>query len=310
MENYFGELIALVVAISWTFTAIFFEYAGKRIGSVTVNLLRLLFAFVLLGGMLWFTTGSFMPCGADGRIWFWMSLSGFIGFVFGDFCLFYSYLLITARFSQLIMTLAPPIAAIFGYMMLDERLSLMGALGMTVTLAGIAISIFKRNGKGSVRLNLSVRGLLFAFGGAFGQGLGIVLSKKGMLYYNQIEGLSQQTIDYIPFAATQMRIITGIIGFVLIMLLTNRMKDFKNALSDKKAMGATFMGAIFGPFVGVSLSLVAVMYADTGVASTIMATTPIIILIPYMLIYKKRISTIEILGAVISVIGVSLFFVK
>ncbi|MEG0518140.1 MAG: DMT family transporter [Bacteroidales bacterium] len=310
MENYFGELIALVVAISWTVTALFFEYAGKQIGSVAVNLFRLLFAFVLLGGMLWFATGSFMPAGADGRTWFWMSLSGFIGFVFGDFCLFYSYLLITARFSQLIMTLAPPIAAFFGYMMLDERLSLMGALGMIVTLTGIAISIFKRNNNGSIRLNLSVRGLLFAFGGAFGQGLGIVLSKKGMLYYNQIEGLSQQTIDYIPFAATQMRIITGIVGFVLIMLLTNRIKDFKNALTNKKAMGATFMGAIFGPFVGVSLSLMAVMYADTGVASTIMATTPIIILIPYVLIYKKRISTIEVLGAVISVVGVSLFFVK
>lgn len=310
MENYFGELIALVVAISWTVTALFFEYAGKQIGSVAVNLFRLLFAFVLLGGMLWFATDSFMPVGADGRTWFWMSLSGFIGFVFGDFCLFYSYLLITARFSQLIMTLAPPIAAIFGYMMLDERLSLMGALGMIVTLTGIAISIFKRNNNGSFQLNLSVRGLLFAFGGAFGQGLGIVLSKKGMLYYNQIEGLSQQTIDYIPFAATQMRIITGIIGFVLLMLLTNRIKDFKNALTNKKAMGATFMGAIFGPFVGVSLSLMAVMYADTGVASTIMATTPIIILIPYVLIYKKRISTIEVLGAVISVVGVSLFFVK
>ncbi|MEF9987105.1 MAG: DMT family transporter [Bacteroidales bacterium] len=310
MENYFGELIALVVAISWTVTALFFEYAGKQIGSVAVNLFRLLFAFVLLGGMLWFATGSFMPAGADGRTWFWMSLSGFIGFVFGDFCLFYSYLLITARFSQLIMTLAPPIAAFFGYMMLNERLSLMGALGMIVTLTGIAISIFKRNNNGSIRLNLSVRGLLFAFGGAFGQGLGIVLSKKGMLYYNQIEGLSQQTIDYIPFAATQMRIITGIVGFVLIMLLTNRIKDFKNALTNKKAMGATFMGAIFGPFVGVSLSLMAVMYADTGVASTIMATTPIIILIPYVLIYKKRISTIEVLGAVISVVGVSLFFVK
>lgn len=310
MENYFGELIALVVAISWTFTALFFEYAGKRIGSLAVNLLRLLFAFVLLGGMLWFTTGDFVPQGADGQTWFWMSLSGFVGFVFGDFCLFYSYLLITARFSQLIMTLAPPIAAISGLLMLDEKLSMMGVAGMVVTLTGIVISIFKRNGNGSVKLNLPLRGVLLALGGALGQGLGIVLSKKGMIYYSQVEGLSQQAIDYIPFAATQMRIMTGIVGFVIIMVLTRRTAEFRQALGNRRGIGATFLGAIFGPFVGVSLSLMAVMYANTGVASTIMATVPILILVPYILIYKKRVTPIEVLGAVISVIGVSLFFVK
>ncbi|CDN30914.1 Gll3359 protein [Mucinivorans hirudinis] len=309
-NNYFGELIALAVAVSWTFTALFFEYAGKRIGSLAVNLFRLLFAFVLLGGMLFFTTGSFMPVGADSQTWFWMSLSGFVGFVFGDFCLFYSYLLITARFSQLIMTLAPPIAAVSGLLMLDEKLSTMGIIGMVVTLTGIAISIFKRNGNGSVKLNLSLRGLLFALGGALGQGLGIVLSKKGMLYYGNVEGLSQNAIDYIPFAATQMRIITGIVGFVLIILFSRRTTLIKSAIQDKKGMGATFLGAIFGPFVGVSLSLMAVMYANTGVASTIMATVPIMIIVPYIIIYKKRVTLVEVVGAVISVIGVSLFFVK
>ena len=361
MQN-FGEIIAITVAISWTFTALFFEFAGKRIGSLVVNLLRLFFGFFLLGTMLFFTTGSYFPVSANADTWIWMSLSGLVGFVFGDFCLFYSYTIITARFGQLLMTLAPPFAAFFGWILLGEKLSPMGFVGMTVTLLGISISVLKRGGskkedntvlagvgdmavftskeegnkddkkedtndvkrgaiygvvKGgkdimgkmlpNVELNLPLKGILLGIGAALGQGLGIVLSKIGMNHYS-IAAKGTEVASYIPFAATQMRIISGAIGFALIILITRRTGTVWAGLKDKKAMGATFMGAIFGPFVGVSLSLMAVQYTNTAIASTIMATTPIIILIPYILFYKKKITLVELAGAVLSVGGVALFF--
>ena len=313
--GYFGEFIALAVAVMWTVTALCFEFAGNRIGSLVVNLLRLATAFVLLGLMLWITTGSLWPAHADGATWAWMCASGLVGFVFGDLCLFYSYTIITARFSQLLMTLAPPFAALFGWVLLDERLSGMALLGMVVTLTGIAISVLKRGdaGEGRVaplRLGLSIKGVLCGLGGALGQGLGIVLSKKGMMFY-ETAAQGSAVADYIPFAATQMRIITGVVGFALIIVLTGRLGAVRAALSDKRAMGAVFAGSVFGPFLGVSLSLMAVQYASTAVASTIMATTPILILVPYLLFrrhYNKRITSAEIAGAVLSVVGVSLFF--
>ncbi len=327
--QYFGELISIAVAVSWMFTALFFEFAGKRIGSLSVNLLRLLFAFFLLGAMLYFTTGSMLPTHADSKTWFWMSISGLVGFVFGDMCLFYSYIIITARFSQLLMTLAPPFAALFGWMLLGEHMSPMGFLGMTVTLTGIAISILKRNQKPAtdqalvagtsnltvvvnkfipnLSLHLPLKGVLLGIGGALGQGLGIVLSKHGMNFYAE-SAAGTEAMQYIPFAATQIRIITGAIGFALIILLTGRGKIFMEGLKDNKAVKAIFGGAIFGPFLGVSLSLMAVQHTNTAIASTIMATTPIIILVPYVLFYKKRVTWIELSGAVLSVVGVSLFF--
>ena len=340
--QYFGELISIAVAVSWMFTALFFEFAGKRIGSLSVNLLRLLFAFFLLGGMLYFTTGSMLPVAADGKTWLWMSLSGLVGFVFGDMCLFYSYIIITARFSQLLMTLAPPFAALFGWMLLAEKMSPMGFLGMTVTLTGIAISILKRNSKPqqnqdstliagtsnltvvtccdkdkkngflnklkpNFSLHLPLKGVLLGIGGALGQGLGIVLSKHGMNFYAE-SAAGTEAAQYIPFAATQIRIITGAIGFALIILITGRGKIFMEGLRDSKALKAIFGGAIFGPFLGVSLSLMAVQHTNTAIASTIMATTPIIILIPYVLFYKKKVTWTELAGAILSVGGVSLFF--
>lgn len=307
---YFGELISILVAFSWTFTALFFESAGKRIGSLNVNLLRLCFAAIMLGGMLYFTTGSFTAAGADLKTWGWMSLSGVVGLVFGDFCLFYSYMLITSRYSQLFMTLAPPFAALFGWVLLGEKLSFMGFAGMFVTLFGIAISILKRgSSQNSLSFKIPRRGALFALGGALGQGGGLVLSKIGMNHYETLLHSEGVSVDYLPFAATQIRILTGIVGFVIIMLISKRMKNYFRSLRDVKALATTLGGSVFGPFIGVSLSLMAVRYTNIAIASTIMATTPILILIPYRIMYKKHISTIEIVGAVISVAGVSLFFI-
>lgn len=319
--QYIGEVISIGVAFSWTLSALFFEYAGNRIGSLILNLVRLIFAFLLLGGMLWIVTGSPMPQSADADAWIWMVLSGLVGFVFGDLCLFHSYTLITARFSQLLMTLAPPFAALFAWMIMGEKLSFMAFLGMCVTLTGIAISVLKRestpsgmnDGKtngtnGRIKLNLPLKGLLLGIGAAIGQGLGIVLSKQGMHYY-EISAQGTSVASYIPFAATQIRIITGLIGFTVIIVLSGRFKNLVKGFKDTKGMKAAFTGSVFGPFIGVSLSLMAVQYTDAAIASTIMATTPIIILLPYILIYKKKVTPIEIFGAVLSVGGVTLFFI-
>ncbi len=310
--EYFGETIAIIVAFSWTFSALIFEYAGKRIGSVQLNFIRLILGFLMLGVLLFIVSGHFFPIGADSKTWFWMSLSGLVGFVFGDFCLFYSYLLITSRFSQLIMTLAPPLAALFGWLVLDEHTGVMGLVGMTITLTGIVISVLKRsNGESKgFYLHLPLRGLLFALGGAIGQGLGIVLSKKGMLCYEQSFTGKAPFADYIPFAATEIRTITGVIGFSLIILITRRGSRLVSAVKDRRGILATFGGAFFGAFLGVSLSLMAVRYTETGIASTIMATVPVLILFPYSLIYKQRIKPIEIIGAILCVTGVACFFLR
>lgn len=309
---YVGEIISLAVAFSWAITALCFEYAGKRVGSLTVNLLRLVLAFFMLGILLLCFTGHFMPVAADGKTWLWMSVSGLIGFVFGDFCLFYSYILIGSRFGQLLMTLAPPAAAVSGALILHEELRITAIWGMIVTLSGIALSIFSR-GKGpheGIRIKLPLKGLLMGIGGGVGQGVGLVFSKLGMEYYvESAAGQGEEIIRMIPFAASQIRIITGIVGFTLILLLSHRLGILRPAFKDRSAMQAIFWGTVFGPFLGVSFSLMAVQYTESGIASTLMALTPIIIILPAVVWFKQKVTLTEIVGAIVSVIGVSLFFI-
>ena len=139
--NYLGEIISITVAVSWTVTALFAEVGSKRLGSLQLNVIRMLLSLVMLGGTLWWFTGVPYPMFAGAQGWLWLSLSGFVGDLLGDYCLFNSYVIIGSRFGQLFMTLAPPTAAIAGWIILGEKMELQCVAGMLVTLTGIGISV-------------------------------------------------------------------------------------------------------------------------------------------------------------------------
>lgn len=299
LSNYTGELAALATAVFWTITAMSFEVASKNIGSLAVNMIRLVLAFIFLSVFNLIARGMILPLDASTHAWVWLSISGLVGFVFGDYFLFRAFAAISARVAMLIMTLVPPITALIGWMILGESMNLLEVTGMLMTISGIVLAIFSRKGEGKnkrVRLSYPIKGILFALGGAVGQAVGLVLSKYGMG-------------DYHAFAATQIRIIAGMIGFALIIIVMNKGSVIRKAFRSRPGMIGTGIGSVFGPFLGVSFSLIAVKYASTGVASTIMAIVPILIIPPAVLLFKQKVSWLEFIGAIISVGGVTLFFV-
>lgn len=295
-NHHIGEFAALLTAFFWTITSLSFESASNKIGSVAVNILRLVIGLAFLSVFTLIRRGLFLPVDASSENWIWLSLSGLVGFVFGDLFLFKSYTMIGSRFSMLIMTLVPPITAFFSFAILGERLTLFHYLGMTLTFTGIAMAIFSRSGKGEkLSLKLAPKGILYAFGGAVGQALGLVLSKFGMKNYD-------------PFAATQIRIIAGIFGYSLLVTVLTRWGSVRVATHNKSGMLLTGLGAFFGPFLGVSFSLIAVKYTEAGIASTIMALVPVFIIFPAVILFKQKVTLTEVLGAIISVAGVAMFF--
>lgn len=309
--HHIGEIISLLVAVSWTVTALFADKASHRIGPMAANVLRLSLATVLLAALLWVTLGHPYPVYASGEAWLWLALSAVVGYVFGDWCLFNCYMSIGARFGQLFMTLAPPMAAVAGWAILGESLSWKSWLAMAVTLSGIAISILSRDSeKHQIKLSLPLKGVLLGLGAGLGQGVGLVLSKVGMQHYESAipAGAPALMDEMMPFASTMIRAIVGAAGFLLLISLQKDLPRLRSALTDRTGMKYVLMMTVFGPFLGVSLSLMAVKYTDAGIASTLMALTPVLILIPYALFYKQKIRLKEIVGLAVSMTGVALFF--
>lgn len=308
--NHIGEIISLGVAVSWTITAWFADKASRRVGAMVTNVLRLVLATLFLGVLLWVTIGNPYPLYADKDTWLWLGLSALVGYVFGDYCLFNCYIYIGPRFGQLMMTLAPPMAAIAGWIMLGETLSWKSVLAMGITLCGIAISILSRDSGKHIKLDLPMKGVLLGIGAGVGQGVGLVLSKIGMQYYSDaIPADAPRLMEgMLPFASTMIRAIIGGLGFLLILCLQKNFGKLLDAVKDPVAMKYASIITLFGPAIGVSLSLMAVRYANAGIASTLMALTPVLIIVPEILVNKKRIRPKEIIGLVVSITGVALFF--
>src|ERR1035437_1296819 len=145
MLHHTGELAALLTAMFWTITALAFEAASRKIGSLIVNMLRLLVGFFFLSLFAWIYRGYLLPVDATARTWMILIVSGLVGFTFGDLCLFQSFVVIGARVSMLLMALAPPMAALISWIILGEKMTGMAWLGMAVTMTGIAIVVFKRD---------------------------------------------------------------------------------------------------------------------------------------------------------------------
>ncbi len=308
--NYLGETIALLVSVSWTVTAIFADKASHRMGAMSTNIIRLSLAIVFLALILLFTVGYPYPVFADAKTWFWLALSALVGYVFGDWCLFNCYLYIGARFGQLLMTLAPPFAAIAAWIMMGESLSLKSLAAMFVTLCGIAISILSRGRDHKFQLTLPLKGILLGIGAGLGQGVGLVLSKIGLSHYASVipENAPCLMNDMLPFASTMIRAVVGSFGFIALMAIQKDLPRLRKSLSDGTGMKYAAILTIFGPVIGVSLSLMAVRYTNAGIASTLMALTPVFILIPYAFIFKQKITVKELLGVAVTMLGVALFF--
>lgn len=289
-----GELASLATAVCWVISALAFEAAGERIGSLTLNLLRLSIALVWLCLYGAVVHGTPLPTQANGTEWGWLSASSLVGFVWGDFCLLAAYIHLGPRLSSLVMVSTPIWTAIGGILFFGDRLAPIEAIGITAVVVGIAWAVSERPRGPGKRVN--AKGVAYALGGATGQAGGLLLSKQGLA-----GGLD-------PFAATQIRVLVGLATFALIVTVTGWWPRIAKAIRDGKAMRPTAIGGTFGPFLGVAMSLIGVHYtAQAGVAATLMALTPIL-LIPVVWFRGERVGLGGALGALIAVAGASLLF--
>jgi len=315
--RYLGEILALAVAILWTISSLASEVASKRYGSLLLNIVRMIEASLLIGGLLWVVTGSPLPTFATKEVWFWLAMSSVAGYVVGDYFFLQCFIMIGARWGELFMTIAPPVAALTGWVMLGEDMSWMAMIGMEVTLIGIGMSILSRNDDHKhLHLKLPVRGIVYGVIAGIGQGVGLVFSKQGLLLYREHITATAATPDAylstMPFAATLIRCLVALVGFVILYEALRKAgrehHPWGLVLQDKKALACASLSAFVGPFLGVALSLASTMYTSTGITQTIMSLVPVLILWPSHLLFHTKITPLEVVGAIVSVCGVALFF--
>lgn len=291
-----GEIAALVTAILWSGSAIAFSEASKLIGSSLVNITRMVLGLVFLALTILFLN---IDTNISLEQYYFLMISGVIGIASGDAFLFKALELIGARISMLLMAVAPIIAALLAYIFLDENISAWGILGIVITFTGILLVLLQKS-EVENRSKNSITGIIFALLAALGQGGGLIFAK---LAFNkgEING----------FFATFIRLAAAFIVFYPILRFSNRLNNpIKKLKSNKKGLIFSSIGAFIGPYLGITMSLIAVKNAYVGIASTLMSTVPVIMLPIVYFYYKEKLSLNSILGAIITVLGISILFLK
>ena len=341
--QFIGESAAIFVSLMWTICSILFAAAGKRLGILSLNAYRTVMALCLLGTSHILLFGTVIP-GANSMQWGVLAVSGIIGLGIGDFGYFGALVHIGPRRGLLIMSTHPIFSLIAGYFILNEVPALWAGVGIAVTLLGVFIVVLeepaptvsvggteisaggegrtegmegKERTEGTERTestegmerasdphpvgNMRL-GVIFAFVGAVGQGVGFVLASYGM----SEAGGSSSNLD--PLSATLIRMFAACIFIWLVVIVSGNLGLVRSKLIERRGMKLTLGGAVFGPFIGVWMSMVALSYALAGVAATLMSLMPVIVIPVLWLVYKQRTNTRGIAGAAVAVIGVAILF--
>lgn len=294
-----GEISALIAAFLWATSSIYFSISGKVFGPSLLNRIRLSFAFIFLIVTHTIFYKTPIPINAPYKQWGWLALSAIIGLVIGDFFLFKSFVMVGPRLGMLIMSTSPVVSALLAWIFLGESLSISQIFGIGLAIGGIALVVTDNGSHQNVFTDQRHKwiGLLFAFGGSIGQAVGLIFAKKGL------------PPEFPALSGVVIRIMVATIFVWLSALVTRQIKPGLKLISENpKAMKNAFFGALMGPYIGVWLSLVAVQFAKVGIASTLMALTPIFHL-PIGSILKEKITKQAIIGTLIAIIGVAVILI-
>lgn len=292
-----GEFAALATAVAWSFTAIFFSYSGRRIGSGVVNRSRLIFAFLFLLIAHRLLEGVFFPRQTELFRWGWLAVSSLLGLVLGDAFLFRAYVMIGPRLSMLLMATVPIFSTLFGWLLFQEKLENVEIVGILLAVAGVAWVVTE--GQSDPLLadkKFYRRGILFGLLGAFGQVANLVTARYALVD------------DYPAISATVIRILVALVILWGIAALQGQVRDTFKAWRDRPAFRALVGGAIVGPFLGIWLSLIAVQNTRLGIASTLMALPPVILIPLEYLFFRRRVSPRGLAGTLMAMAGVALLF--
>ena len=292
-----GELAALSTSFFFAMTALIFTMTGRMVGSQVTNRVRLTLALIYLIVLNLILFREPLPFSAGSSRWIWLSLSGVIGLSLGDAFLFQSLVSVGPRLGSLLLSLAPIFGAVIAWVFFGEILTFLQITGIVLALAGIAWVVMSHEEPPNTPHGHTRRGVLFGVLAGLGQAVGLVFSKQGMFG------------DFPPFQANAIRMLAAVIFIWAWTLVEGKAGATITTLREKpQAIRLIALGALLGPLLGVSLSLLAVQHAEVGVASTLMALPPVIVLPISYFAFKEKIGWQAILGTVLAIAGVAILF--
>ena len=295
--NFIGELAAIATSFFFAMTALIFTSTGRSVGSLVTNRMRLLFALAYLIVLNLIVFHEPLPFSADSSRWLWLSLSGIIGLSLGDAFLFQSLISVGTRLGSLLLSLAPIFGSIIAWLFFGETLTFWQITGIILALAGIAWVVASHEEPPGTPHGNRRRGVIFGILAGLGQAVGIVFSKQGM------------SGNFSPFQANAIRMLAAVLFIWIWTAFRGEAgSTFRELRGKPRVLGLLALGAFVGPVLGVTSSLLAIQHIEVGIASTLIALTPVIILPISYFVFKEKVGWQAIVGTLLAIAGVAILF--
>lgn len=295
--EFIGEIAALATSFFFAMTALIFTQTGRMVGSQVTNRVRLAFALIYLMVINAALFREPLPLSADPARWAWLGLSGVIGLSLGDTFFFQALVSLGARLGTLLLSLAPIFGALIAWAFFGETLTVLQITGIVLALAGIGWVVLAHREPDDTPRGHTRRGVLFGVLAGLGQAVGLVLSKQGLAG------------DFSPFQANVIRLFAAALFTWGWTLFEGKAAATMTALREKpQAISWLALGALVGPVLGVTSSLLAVQHTEVGVASTLMALPPVIVLPISYFVFKEKTGWQAVAGTALAIAGVAVLF--
>lgn len=302
LEIWLGEIAALTGALLWAIASVLYGRVGQKISPLVLNLLKGAIAIGLLGVTLWIQRAAWPQ--VSGVVTLQLGLSGLIGIGLGDTAYLAALRNLGARRALLLETLAPPFSVILARVVLREQLSGGAIAGILITLAGVGWVISERtpaqqSAQPSVPTPSRQRwGLVWGLLAELAQASGAVLSRSA---------LANSSIT--PLWSSLLRLVGGEVILIGLFVVagTRQTPTLNPSTWTKRGLVAIVLAAIGGTYLGIWLQQTALKFAPTGIAQTLLATSPLFVL-PVVALLGEKITLRSLIGVVIAVIGIALLF--
>lgn len=295
-----GFAAAILWAIGSTVIGFIHE---KDVNSRVMQAFRLPITLLFLFIVTLFTDDWLWTNNVSTLTWFFLLISGVIGLALGDIFLFSAYRSIGPRLGMLLMVCAPIISAVLAWLFIGEGSTMVQMIGMGITLGGVAwVVVSDQSSESKMPLigdgsNYKL-GILFGVLAAVGQGSGAFLTR-----------LAFETDDISALNATLIRMIGGLAGIWLILLLNRQLfQSYRVLWREKRASGLLLITVFLGPFLGVWLSSIAFKTIHLGVASTILALPPVLMIPIGRYVFKEEIKWQSVVGTIVAMVGAAVLF--
>ncbi|MCL9775746.1 DMT family transporter [Vibrio methylphosphonaticus] len=294
--TFIGESAAIGAAMVWAMATWIYSQFSHHFSSMQLNIIKGSIASLMMLMVLPLTQ---MPDVTVEPRYLWiLGISGVIGIAIGDSAYFAALKRIGANKTLLLESLAPPLSGILALLFLGSALQLQSWLGVVITTIAVTSVVIQPNdGNGS---GYDLKGIAFGLLASTCQASGVVIS-----HFALVQG------DLPPLLGALIRLTIGVAAVAMFVVVAEK-KPFsaikKQCLSMTHNNWLWLLAAIFvGTFLALWLQQVALKYANPAIAQTLIATSPLFILIIYA-IRGEKISRRSVVGTLFAVLGVSLFF--